>query len=221
MKNAKYLLLFLFIASAINTKAQEAKYSTYYYQRASLFEQLPVDNNDIIFLGNSITDGGEWAELFNNLNVKNRGISGDITMGVYDRLDAILKGQPEKIFLLIGINDVARGLSVDSIVGNIALIGETVKRESPATQLFLQSVLPVNDEFPGFKGHTSRYQMVPEINKKLKLLARKKNVTYIDLFSHFVDQSGIKMDKKYTNDGLHLMGEGYMLWRDIIASYLQ
>jgi len=180
-----------------------------------------VDNNDIIFLGNSITDGGEWAELFNNPNVKNRGISGDITTGVYDRLDAILKGQPEKILLLIGINDVARGLSVDSIVDNIALIAETVKRESPATQLFLQSVLPVNDEFPGFKGHTSRYQMVPEINKKLKLLARKKNVTYIDLFSHFVDQSGIKMDKKYTNDGLHLMGEGYMLWRDIIASYLQ
>ncbi|PRZ01645.1 GDSL-type esterase/lipase family protein [Marinilabilia salmonicolor] len=221
MKNTKYLLLFLFIVSALNARTQEAKYSTYYYQRASLFEQLQVDNNDIIFLGNSITDGGEWAELFNNPNVKNRGISGDITTGVYDRLDAILKGQPEKIFLLIGINDVARGLSVDSIVDNIALIAETVKRESPATQLFLQSVLPVNDEFPGFKGHTSRYQMVPEINKKLKLLARKKNVTYIDLFSHFVDQSGIKMDKKYTNDGLHLMGEGYMLWRDIIASYLQ
>jgi lysophospholipase L1-like esterase len=221
MKNTKYLLLFLFIVSAFNARTQEAKYSTYYYQRASLFEQLQVDNNDIIFLGNSITDGGEWAELFNNPNVKNRGISGDITTGVYDRLDAILKGQPEKIFLLIGINDVARGLSVDSIVDNIALIAETVKRESPATQLFLQSVLPVNDEFPGFKGHTSRYQMVPEINKKLKLLARKKNVTYIDLFSHFVDQSGIKMDKKYTNDGLHLMGEGYMLWRDIIASYLQ
>ncbi|MGL5562350.1 MAG: sialate O-acetylesterase, partial [Tannerellaceae bacterium] len=41
--------------------AQEArKYSTYYYQRATLFEQLPITSKDIVFVGNSITDGGEW-----------------------------------------------------------------------------------------------------------------------------------------------------------------
>ena len=47
------------------------------YQRwRSLFEVLPVYSSDIVFLGNSITDGCEWAELFNNRHVKNRGISG-------------------------------------------------------------------------------------------------------------------------------------------------
>ena len=48
------------------------------------------------FCGN----GGEWAELLNNKRVKNRGISGDICQGVYDRLDPILKGKPAKIFPL-------------------------------------------------------------------------------------------------------------------------
>lgn len=62
-----------------------------------------MTSKDIIFLGNSITNGGEWSELLNNKHVKNRGISGDICMGVYDRLDAVLKGKPAKIFLLIGI----------------------------------------------------------------------------------------------------------------------
>jgi lysophospholipase L1-like esterase len=220
MKTFKYILLLLITLPLIESQAQERKYSTYYYQRASLFEKLTVDTNDIIFLGNSITDGAEWAELFNNTNVKNRGISGDITMGVYDRLYAILSGQPAKIFLLIGINDVARGISSDSIVQNIRLITETIKKKSPDTKLFLQSVLPVNDSFSKFHGHTSRYKMVPEINLQLKELARETNVTYIDLFSHFVNESGIKMDTKYTNDGLHLTGEGYLLWKEIVEPRL-
>lgn len=209
-----------FVLLSVKAQAQEQKYSTYYYQRTTLFENLPLDDNDIVFLGNSITDGAEWAELFNNPNVKNRGISGDITMGVYDRLDAVLKGHPAKIFLLIGINDVARGLSVDSIVTNIRMICETIREQSPSTRLFLQSILPVNDRFQRFPGHTSRYQMIPEINLKLKVLADELNLTYIDLFSRFVDDSGIRMDTKYTNDGLHLTGNGYLLWKEIVEYYL-
>jgi lysophospholipase L1-like esterase len=131
-----------------------------------------------------------------------------------------VSGQPAKIFLLIGINDVARGISSDSIVQNIRLITETIKKKSPDTKLFLQSVLPVNDSFSKFHGHTSRYKMVPEINLQLKELARETNVTYIDLFSHFVNESGIKMDTKYTNDGLHLTGEGYLLWKEIVEPRL-
>ena len=104
------------------------KYSTFYYQRATLFEELPVTSKDIIFLGNSITNGGEWAELLNNKHVKNRGISGDVCMGVYDRLDAILKGKPAKIFLLIGINDVSRGTPADTIVNRIGKIVKKIKK---------------------------------------------------------------------------------------------
>jgi len=220
MKHFKLLLLLIIALPVSEMQAQERQHSTYYYQRATLFEKLPVDGDDIIFLGNSITDGAEWAELFNNPNVKNRGISGDVTMGVYDRLDAILKGKPAKIFLLIGINDVARGLAVDSIVNNIRMITETIHEKSPGTKLFIQSVLPVNDNFSKFDGHTSRYKMVPKINKHLKTLAKEKNVKYIDLFSRFVNESGIKMNEQYTNDGLHLTGEGYILWKEIVEPYI-
>ena len=192
----KKILLMMLLLASMAGNAQERKYSTFYYQRATLFEELPVTSKDIIFLGNSITNGGEWSELLNNKHVKNRGISGDICMGVYDRLDAILKGKPAKIFLLIGINDVSRGTSADT------------------------SVLPVTDHYKMFGGHTSRWQEVKKINEGLMYLADKENVTYIDLYSHFVDEKTGKMNIEYTNDGLHLLGKGYLKWVDIVKPYI-
>ncbi len=218
MKNVLLIVVaILFIASA---NAQENKYSTFYYQRTTLFEELPITSKDIIFLGNSITNGAEWSELLNNKYVKNRGISGDICMGVYDRLDAVLKGKPAKIFLLIGINDVSRGTPADTIVKRIGLIIQKVKQCSPKTKLYLQSVLPVTDYYKKFERHTSRWQTVPEINKELKMIAAKENLTYIDLYSHFVDEETGKMNVEYTNDGVHLLGKGYKKWVEIIKPYV-
>lgn len=208
------------LALASSIHAQERKYSTFYYQRATLFEELPVTSSDIIFLGNSITNGGEWAELFDNPHVKNRGISGDVCMGVYDRLDAIQKGSPAKIFLLIGINDVDRGASAGTIVERIGMIVDKIRKDSPSTKIYIQSVLPVSDHYKMFNGHTSRWQVVPEINKGLVRLAADRGVKYIDLYSHFIDNTTGKMNIEYTNDGLHLLGKGYKKWVGIVKPYV-
>ena len=196
------------------------KYSTFYYQRETLFEQLPVTSRDIVFLGNSITNGGEWAELLQNRHVKNRGISGDICRGVYDRLDPILKGKPAKIFLLIGINDVNQGASADTIVAQIKRITQKIKKDSPKTKLYLQSILPVTDYYKMFGGHTKHWKMIREINEKLEQLAWAEKVVYIDLYSHFVDPSTGKMNIEYSNDGLHLLGKGYVKWCEILKPYV-
>lgn len=217
----KFVFLMTVLALSLVCHAQERKYSTFYYQRATLFEELPITSKDIVFLGNSITNGAEWSELFQNKNVKNRGISGDICMGVYDRLDAILKGKPAKIFLLIGINDVNRGTPADTIVSRIGMIARKIKTDSPKTKLYLQSVLPVTDHYKMFQGHTSRWQVIPEINKGLIRLAAEEGATYIDLYSHFVDEKTGKMNINYTNDGLHLLGKGYMKWVEIVKPYMK
>ena len=219
MKKSLVLIIVL-LALVVSSHAQERKYSTFYYQRATLFEELPVSSKDIIFLGNSITNGGEWSELLGNQNVKNRGISGDICMGVYDRLDPILKGKPAKIFLLIGINDVSRGTPADTIVDRIKLITQKIKQDSPKTKLYLQSVLPVTEHYNMFGGHTSRSQVIPEINKGLKELAEKEDVIFVDLYSHFIDPATGKMNIAYTNDGLHLLGKGYLKWVEILKPYV-
>lgn len=196
------------------------QYSTYYYQRASLFEELPVTPDDIIFIGNSITDGAEWCELFGNPHVKNRGISGDTTYSIYERLDVILKGHPAQIFLLVGTNNIPLGESVDSIATGIRRIVRKIKEISPQTQLYLQNILPVTPHYGMFQEHTSRWQMIPDINQAIYRIADEEQVTYVDLFTHFSDELG-QMKTEYTNDGLHLLGKGYRLWTELIKTYMK
>lgn len=214
------ILLFLAIAFATSIFAQSGNHSTFYYQRVSLFEKLPTSSEDIIFLGNSITNGGEWAELLNDKRIKNRGISGDVCSGVLDRLNSIVAGEPAKIFLLIGINDLGRGGMPDSVVYKTGQIIERIQTESPNTSIYIQSILPVNESFGMFKGHTQHKDIIKPLNDKLKCMANKKGVQFIDLYSHFVTPGTNNLDPIYTNDRLHLLGEGYIKWTEIIKPYI-
>jgi sialate O-acetylesterase len=216
----KYILITLFVVLfAQISDAQTQKYSTFYMQRSSLFNKLSITSKDIVFIGNSITNGAEWNELFPQKRVKNRGISGDTSEGVFDRLDAVVKGMPAKIFILIGVNDISREIKVETIVLNMKRIVEKIQKESPKTKIYIQSILPVNPDFEMFKGHM-KPELIKEINQFYQNIAQEYKVNYIDLYSHFLEDGTDKMNKKYTNDGLHLLGEGYLLWREIVKPYL-
>ena len=219
MKNLFFIASLLLLLVS-NLLAQQKNFSTFYYQRVSIFEKLPIHSSDIVFLGNSITNFGEWSELFNNIHVKNRGISGDRTEGVYARMDAILTGKPRKIFLMIGVNDLEHGASPDSTVNGIIRIVDIITSKSPKTTLYIQSILPVNDQFGKFPKHTDKGAAIIEINNKLKHLCKNRKLTYIDLYGSFKNKEDEKLNPKYTNDGLHLMGEGYQLWAGLILSLI-
>ncbi|NOY38612.1 MAG: sialate O-acetylesterase [Chlorobi bacterium] len=218
-----FLGLMLSVVFSVSSQAQgkksEPDFSTYYYQRKSLFDVLPDRPGEIVFLGNSITDGGEWAELFGNSKIVNRGISGDITPGVLYRLGEVTRAKPSKVFLMIGVNDLARGVSPDSVVTNIRTIITNIRRDSPSTQIYLQSVLPVNPAFTIFKNHVNKTGQIREVNARLKKLGSEKQVMYIDLFSSFSTADGY-LNPDYSNDGLHLTGKGYLLWKSIIEKFL-
>ena len=197
----------------------DSAFGTYHQQRRSLFEAMPVGRGDVVFIGNSISDGGEWSELFGDLRMKNRGISGDVTAGVLHRAASLAKGRPAKVFLLIGVNDLARGLSTDSVVRNILTFASYLRQESPATRLYVQSLLPVSKAFGKFGGHTNKGDSILKVNRILREQAAAQGYSYIDLHSSFCDRSG-NMDARYTNDGLHLMGEGYLLWRHLVFPHV-
>ncbi|MBR6247979.1 MAG: sialate O-acetylesterase [Muribaculaceae bacterium] len=201
------------------TAIAQANQDVYYARRATLFEQLPVGKKDIIMLGNSLTDGAEWNELLNNRHVKNRGIVGDIVQGLYERMEPILKGQPKKIFIMSGVNDVSHGVDGDSIARATEKLIVLIKTRSPRTRIYLQSMLPFNNDVREWKYLVGREQVVVDGNRALEQVARRQGVTWINLYPLFVDENG-KLKAEYTNDGLHLMGEAYLIWRDAIKPYI-
>ena len=214
------LLLIFLLFFPCSAPASEGQHSTYYYQKAGLFRLLPNSQGEIIFLGDSITDGGEWGELLGNPKIINRGISGDTTQGILERLGEVTESRPEKIFLMIGVNDLALGKSVDYVLSNLARIIRKILRNSPETELYVQSLLPVNDRFDQFKGHTDKGREILEINRKLKDFCERQGVEFIDLHGAFQDEDG-RLGSKYTNDGLHLTGLGYVLWASRIRRYIE
>ncbi|MEO7264610.1 MAG: family 20 glycosylhydrolase [Ferruginibacter sp.] len=226
MKSRKYSFILILLSINLVSTAQvklpnypDSLFPTYYHQRATLFSSLPKTKDNIIFIGNSITDGGEWSEMFNDLQLKNRGISGDISAGVLNRIDEIAKRKPAKVFLMIGVNDLARNISPDSIVKNILLIASYLRQETPSTKLFIQSILPVKDIFNKFPSHTSKTIQIKEVNDALRKNSEVYHFTYIDLYGSFCNDEG-KLKPELSNDGLHLKGEGYLLWKNLVYPFV-
>lgn len=193
--------LILFIIAMLTTETLVRQHRE---QRADLYARLPISSSDIVFLGDSLTDGACWDELFPGLPVKQRGINADTTAGVLHRLGPILEGRPAAIFLLIGTNDLPWLVihNAGSILKTYGRILDRCKQESPATSVFIQSILPRHPRFT---------PSIIKMNHHLRALAESRGYTYIDLFPHFTDRrNGLRKD--LSNDNLHLMAAGYDLW---------
>lgn len=222
----KYLIfLFLLIISfkgftqPVLPKYPESSFPTYYWQKSSGFELLPISEKPTLLIGDSLTDGAEWSTLFGDAHLLNFGISGETSAGVINRLPEIVKRQPRKIFLMVGINDLARNISVDSLSSNIRLIVNYLKHYSSATEIIIQSLLPVNSAFKTFSGHTDKKGSIVKLNVLLAKEAAVMGYTFLDLHSSFKDEKGM-LKSELTNDGLHLKGAGYALWKHLIYSYV-
>ena len=183
----------------------------HFASRAALFEKEPVETGRIIFLGDSITECGEWNKLLGNDEVINRGISGDVTFGVLKRLDEIIIRRPAKLFIMIGINDIGKDIPDEVIVDNCKKIVKRVQDKTPSTRIYLQSILPVNPDFPQFPQHYDKEYHVIHTNHLLQAAAKELNCNFINLFPVLMDrQQHLRME--LSTDGLHLNNEGYAVW---------
>jgi lysophospholipase L1-like esterase len=217
----KYFCCFLFGLLVVHAHAQQtydSSFRFYYYdQKLSMFEQMPTPKNCIIWLGDSITDGGEWSELFPNYNTMNRGISSDNTFGILYRLHEVIRRKPKKIFILIGINDIARNIPDEVILRNYRKIIDSLQLQTPATKIYVQSILPTNNKYTQFRNHQNKTEHILYINQALKKLCEERNIHYVNLYDAFLDTEQ-KLNPLYTNDGLHLTGEGYRRWKEVLLT---
>lgn len=213
-KNEEKLYLW---ANDLSRNPEDPPYLSLYYRfRETYFAVAPHANHPIVFLGDSITDEGDWSKLFPDLPVENRGIGGDTTLGVLNRLDQVIVMKPSQIFLMIGTNDLCFGRSISATTSNYRKILNRLHTELPNTKIYIQSVLPFNDTiFPSRSLRTNTN--IKQLNIEIKKLAQSYNYPYIDLTPAFSASDG-RLPASYTIDGLHLNDSGYLLWREQIKN---
>ena len=203
------LSLFSLFMLATTVLAQGVPFRRHRYDG---FKTHKLTSENIVFLGNSITNMHEWWEAFGNANIVNRGVNGAETPIMLEHLEATLAGRPKKIFFMMGTNDLGtRGMNDPAFVAkSVRTALKRCKNESPETEIYFQSILPCTTN--GVKD----VKHIPITNDSIKKLCQEYDATYIDLYDDLTDIANMKI----SYDGTHLTMSGYRTWCNKIAQYV-
>jgi lysophospholipase L1-like esterase len=182
----------------------------HYRSRVALFRQT-VGDADVIMLGDSITEGVEWRELFPQVRILNRGIGGDTSAGVLNRLDEVIARHPKIVFLMIGSNDLQMGVPIRTISANVRSIVAAL--EQSQIRVVLQKVLYAR---AGYQAQPSN--RVNELNDLLSELCGLPQVLCVNLNQILAE--GEALSPSFSFDALHLNTAGYLAWKNEIKTLL-
>jgi lysophospholipase L1-like esterase len=156
----------------------------------------------VVFIGDSLTEGGDWAGWFPELNAINLGVGGSTTEDVLARLDEVVAAAPDEIVLLIGTNDLGMRRSVESMVRNIQSILVDLRRDLPGSRMLVQSIMPRGREFA---------DRIRDANIHLRQFSATVHAQFLDLWPTMALEDG-ELNPAFSDDRLHLNASGYEAW---------
>lgn len=173
----------------------------------------------IVFIGDSLFALNDWVSFMNNENILNLGVVGERITGVYYRLDQVLPLNPEKIFLMVGINDKPSPETLNGMLSSYEGVLKKIRTLTPDSEIYVHSLLPVHTK--KLKRNFSREiknESIQLFNRRLKLLCDRYQATYIDLYSNYLRDG--QLNPAWTKDGVHLNREGYRHWKPFLERYI-
>ncbi|MCR4602892.1 MAG: serine acetyltransferase [Prevotella sp.] len=173
-------------------------------------------------LGNSLTENGkDWGARIGTIRkIVNRGIIGDNTIGMADRLYQITPYKPKAIFLMAGINDMAGSITAEQVAERVITLIEKIREQTPQTQLFVQSLLPIDETEGRWKTLAGRTDDIPFVNMFIKAYCETHDITFIDLFHRMTRGHSNQLRAELSGDGLHLTEQGYRIWAFELKKYI-
>lgn len=217
IKSVFLLCVCCFVIGSVRAQSEiDSSYANgYYVKKMEEFRKQPPVKSGWVFIGNSITEAGHWDKRWAQYRAIDRGISGDNSFGVKNRIEEALRHQPEKVMVMIGVNDLKRGTPVKAIKKNYEAIVKQLYRNPGKPEVYLQSVLPVQPVGIADIYKRIRNKDVRQLNKYLKKLARRYAMHYVDLYTVFADKRK-SLRKGLDTDKLHLSEKGYELWEETL-----
>lgn len=185
----------------------------YYNNKVESFkqenEELKGKNVDVTFIGDSLTDLYDVKKYYPQYTVANRGIGGDTTTGVINRLDvSVYQIKPKVATLLIGVNNIR------TMLNDYEDILKGFQTNIPDTKIVLLSLTSMTKDW----GRNNK--IARDNNVKIKEYADKYNYTYVDLYNPLLDPNTNELRMEYTTDGGHFTDEGYVKITSVITPVL-
>lgn len=175
------------------------------------------DEMDVVFYGNSITYESNFHTFFPHLRICNLGCNRDDLDDLIHRSFIIKNVHPHKIFVLGGINSIIN-ISLEKFGEEYDALIDTIMNQNPTSQVYLQSLLPVNVEMDIGSRYIDCQEKIKGANDIIKSVSMMKGCVFVDLYSAY--QVNDSLPKKLTRDGLHLYPEAYSIWSHVISPYL-
>ena len=177
-----------------------------YSSLAAVYAALPR-HAAVVMLGDSITEWTDWNALLPSSDVANRGIAGDMTDGVLERIDSIIAMHPRCVAVMLGVNDLGAKRSVQQVLQNYTAIIDRLS--TSGSTVIVQSTLITSDP--------SLNALVIDVDRSLAEMCRQSGrCLYLDLNST-VASTGTIADSV---DGLHLGPNSYKIWANTLAPLL-
>lgn len=211
-------------SSLLNNKKQKDNYQLYYDQKVAAYsvENANFSKGQIVFIGDSITDLYHLNDYYNDLPLAtyNRGIGGDTTQGVINRLKVSLYDiAPSEIVLMIGINDLNGGISSQTIINNYQTIINGIKTNLPDAKLFTMGIAPLAISF-NYGDILAKNNQIIAINSEIKVLSEAKGYTHVNLYDSLKRDDENALKEEYTIDGIHLSEAGFAVWTNLLKPLL-
>lgn len=185
--------------------------------KTEIEEKVP---ENIVFLGDSITEFYDLEKHYPNNKVVNSGIGGNNTQDILDDMkNRVYRYNPSKLFLLIGTNDLDQKRDIEDIIEDTKEIIKNIKENRENTTIYVESIYPVNKELKNNKTRNRNNENIKAINEKMKEYCEKEKITFIDIYNELKDEED-NLKEEYTTDGLHLNDEGYDVVTKMITKYL-
>ncbi|PHS12999.1 MAG: GDSL family lipase [Blastopirellula sp.] len=179
----------------------------------SFNERVAKGNVDLIFIGDSITQGWEgrgknvWQKFYGERNAVNLGIGGDRTQHVIWRLDNgnIKNISPKLAVIMIGTNNSGSNTSKEIFDGNAAIVKQ-LRKALPEMNVLVLGVFP-----RGQNNEDAKRKVNAGANALIAKLASDKKVQYLDIGGEFLNDDGV-LTREIMPDLLHLSEGGYTIW---------
>lgn len=169
-----------------------------------------------VMVGDSITAAFPATAFFPGVHIVNRGISGDRLIGVIARRsESIFDLRPRKVFLLVGVNDVALfpDMPITEFERQYRFLFDQIRTNCPEVEVFVQTIMPIRGQYAPANAR------VLQVNALLRRLAGAYSFHCIDLHGHFTNAQG-EMREAYSDDGVHPNMTGAAVWAELLRPYL-